>query len=40
MAIEQLAERVPGVLLLTATPEQLGLEATSPVCACSIKPLP
>ena len=27
MAIEQLAERVPGVLLLTATPEQLGLES-------------
>jgi ATP-dependent helicase HepA len=26
-AIEQLAERVPGVLLLTATPEQLGLES-------------
>lgn len=27
MAIEQLAERVHGVLLLTATPEQLGLES-------------
>lgn len=27
MAIEQLAERVPGVLLLTATPEQLGMES-------------
>ena len=27
MAIEQLAERVPCVLLLTATPEQLGLES-------------
>ncbi|EOV9626434.1 RNA polymerase-associated protein RapA [Cronobacter sakazakii] len=26
-AIEQLAERVPGVLLLTATPEQLGMES-------------
>lgn len=26
-AIEQLAERVPGILLLTATPEQLGLES-------------
>jgi len=25
--IEQLAERIPGVLLLTATPEQLGLES-------------
>ncbi|MDF5750869.1 DEAD/DEAH box helicase family protein, partial [Klebsiella quasipneumoniae] len=25
-AIEQLAERVPGILLLTATPEQLGME--------------
>ena len=25
-AIEQLAEHVPGVLLLTATPEQLGME--------------
>ena len=27
MAVEQLAERVPGILLLTATPEQLGLES-------------
>lgn len=27
MAIEQLAERVPGILLLTATPEQLGMES-------------
>ncbi|NIY48073.1 RNA polymerase-associated protein RapA [Cedecea colo] len=27
LAIEQLAERVPGVLLLTATPEQLGMES-------------
>ena len=27
VAIEQLAERVPGVLLLTATPEQLGMES-------------
>ena len=26
-AIEQLAERVPGILLLTATPEQLGMES-------------
>ncbi len=26
-AIEQLAEHVPGVLLLTATPEQLGMES-------------
>ena len=27
LAIEQLAEHVPGVLLLTATPEQLGMES-------------
>ena len=27
LAIEQLAEQVPGVLLLTATPEQLGMES-------------
>ncbi len=27
LAIEQLAERVPGILLLTATPEQLGMES-------------
>lgn len=27
LAIEQLARRVPGVLLLTATPEQLGMES-------------
>ncbi|VEB05171.1 RNA polymerase associated protein RapA [Klebsiella pneumoniae] len=30
-AIEQLAERVPGILLLTATPEQLG--NGEPFCA-------
>ena len=37
-AIEQL-EHVPGVLLLTATPEQLGMESpTSPVCVCWTEP--
>ena len=35
--VEQLAEVIPGVLLLTATPEQLGRTATSPVCACSTR---
>ncbi len=37
MAIEQLAERVPCVLLLTATRSSWVLRATSPVCACSIR---
>ena len=27
MAVEQLAENIPGILLLTATPEQLGMES-------------
>lgn len=34
-AIEQLAECVPGILLLTATPERLGMESHFAACACS-----
>ncbi|STU57684.1 RNA polymerase associated protein RapA [Klebsiella pneumoniae subsp. ozaenae] len=36
-AIEQLAERVPGILLLTATPEQLGMGAILRACVCWIR---
>ncbi len=36
-AIEQLAERVPGILLLTATPEQLGMRAILRACVCWIR---
>jgi SNF2 family DNA or RNA helicase len=39
-AIEQLAERVPGILLLTATPEQLGLEPLRPSAPAGSKPFP
>ena len=39
-AIEQLAERVPGILLLTATPEQLGMESTCAPASAGSKPLP
>ncbi len=35
--IEQLAEHIPGVLLLTATPEQLGQQSTLRACACSTR---
>ena len=35
--IEQLAECVPGILLLTATPEQLGMESHLRACACWIR---